>query len=631
MQANIKTLILTEKPSVAEDFARALGCKRKDGYFEGGEYVITWAFGHLFEISDENLPQKWELGNLPIFPERFEYKLRSSQAGKQFRVIKELLAKAERVIVATDAGREGELIARLILQKAGLKDWSKVYRFWTSSALTPEVIRRELRNLKPAKEYDSLYWCALARQHADFVVGINLTRAVSLRSSGGVWSVGRVQTPTLALVVQRDLEIENFKPKPYWVIKALFSADGKTYEGVWIGKKNGGKVNASKKEDEEEEEREEEEEAGGVFDYESVKKLVEKLSSVKQAVVSKVEKKKRVEYPPPLYSLSSLQRDANKELGFSAQKTLEIAQKLYEERKAISYPRSDAEYLSESSIPLVKEVLKRLKREDLVEKVEKVGKRVFDDRKLTDHHAIIPLRDEEEEWSKDEKALFRLIKRRFLAAFYDPFIALDTVVITQIAGEDFYSRGSIVLQLGYKELYGKPQDKLLPKLEKGQRVDVLKVWSEKRWTKPPPRYTEGALIKKMEKLSLGTPATRASIIETLKSRGYLVLNKKHLISTEKARQLIKNLQGSKIVSVEMTSEWEQQLESIYKNKKGFGGYKDFLERIKAFTKEEVEKIKEMTFQASIKPSKENNKKFKKKSKKGGSFRNHPKGYRSSGR
>jgi DNA topoisomerase-3 len=617
----VKTLILTEKPSVAEDFARALGCRRREGYYEGGEYVITWALGHLFEISDENLPKRWNLEDLPIFPERFEYKLRSSRAGKQFKVIKELLRQTERVIVATDAGREGELIARLILQKAGLKDWSKVYRFWTSEALTPEVIRRELRRLKPAKEYDSLYWCALARQHADFLVGINLTRAVSLRSNGGVWSVGRVQTPTLALVVQRDLEIENFKPKPYWVIKALFSVEGKTYEGVWLGKKNGGRVGAAENVDEEEEEREEEEEVGGIFDYSAVKNIVEKLSSVRQAVVSRVERRKRVEYPPPLYSLSSLQRDANRELGFSAQKTLDIAQKLYEERKAISYPRSDAEYLSESSIPLVKEVLRKLKREDLIERVEKVGKRVFDDRKLTDHHAIIPLRDEEEDWTKEEKALFRLIKRRFLAAFYEPFIALDTVVITQVAGEEFYSRGTTVLQLGYKELYGKPKEKLLPKLEKGQKVDVLKVWSEKRWTKPPSRYTEGSLIKKMEKLSLGTPATRASIIETLKERGYLVLNKKHLISTEKGRELIKNLQGSKIVSVEMTSEWEQQLESIYKTKKGFGGYKDFLEKIKAFTKEEVERIKKLKFQAI--------QKFKRKSKKGGSVRDRPKGYRSS--
>jgi DNA topoisomerase-3 len=594
----MKTLILTEKPSVAEDFAKALQCKRRDGYFENGEYVITWAFGHLFEISDEDLPKRWELETLPIFPERFEYKLRSSQAGKQFKVIKGLLSQAGKVVVGTDAGREGELIARLILQKAGLKDWSKVYRFWTSSALTPEVIRQELRKLKPAKEYDSLYWCALARQHADFLVGINLTRAVSLRSSGGVWSVGRVQTPTLALVVQRDLEIENFKPKPYWVIKALFSVNGETYEGVWFGKKSGGGVNENEDVDEEEEEREEEE-AGGVFDYSAVEKILEKLSSARQAVVSKVEKKKRVEEPPPLYSLSSLQRDANRELGFSAQKTLDIAQKLYEERKAISYPRSDAEYLSESSVSLVKEVLKRLNREDLVEKVEKVGKRVFDDRKLTDHHAIIPLRDEEEDWADAEKALFGLIKRRFLAAFYEPFIALDTTVITQAAGENFYSRGSTVLQLGYKELYGRPKEKFLPKLEQGQKVEVLKVWSEKRWTKPPPRYTEGMLIKRMEKLSLGTPATRAGIIETLKSRGYLVLNKKHLISTEKGRELIKNLQGSKIVSVEMTSEWEQQLEGIHKNKKGFGGYKDFLEKIKVFTKEEVERIKQMSFQSSM--------------------------------
>ena len=602
----MKTLILTEKPSVAEDFAKALQCKRRDGYFENGEYVITWAFGHLFEISDEDLPKRWELETLPIFPERFEYKLRSSQAGKQFKVIKGLLSQTKKVVVGTDAGREGELIARLILQKAGLKDWSKVYRFWTSSALTPEVIRQELRKLKPAKEYDSLYWCALARQHADFLVGINLTRAVSLRSSGGVWSVGRVQTPTLALVVQRDLEIENFKPKPYWVIKALFSVNGETYEGVWFGKKSGGGVKENEDVDEEEEEREEE--AGGVFDYSAVEKILEKLSSARQAVVSKVEKKKRVEEPPPLYSLSSLQRDANRELGFSAQKTLDIAQKLYEERKAISYPRSDAEYLSESSVSLVKEVLKRLNREDLVEKVEKVGKRVFDDRKLTDHHAIIPLRDEEEDWADAEKALFGLIKRRFLAAFYEPFIALDTMVITQVAGENFYSKGSTVLQLGYKELYGRPKEKFLPKLEQGQKVEVLKVWSEKRWTKPPPRYTEGMLIKRMEKLSLGTPATRAGIIETLKSRGYLVLNKKHLISTEKGRELIKNLQGSKIVSVEMTSEWEQQLEGIYKNKKGFGGYTDFLERIKAFTGEEVERVKQMSFQSSMQTPKKHRKK-----------------------
>ena len=591
----MKTLILTEKPSVAEDFARAIQCKRREGYFENGEYVITWAFGHLFEISDEGLSKKWDLNELPLFPERFEYKLKSSQAGKQFKVIKELLARAERVVVATDAGREGELIARIILQKAGLKDWSKVYRFWTSSALTPEVIRQELRRLKPAKEFDSLYWCALARQHADFVVGVNLTRAVSLRSSGGVWSVGRVQTPTLALVVERDREIEGFVPKPYWVIKALFSVEGKTYEGIWQSSEEisgkGDRPSSSEASDEEEGGKEE----GGGLTYESAKKIVEKLKFAKYGVISKVEQKKREEYPPPLYSLSSLQRDANRELGFSAQKTLDIAQRLYEERKALSYPRSDAEYLSESSVSLVKRVLKALNREDLVEKVDKVGKRVFDDSKLTDHHAIIPLKDEEEGWSKEERELFRLIKRRFVGVFYEPFITLETRVITEVEGEKFYSKGSVVLQLGYKELYERVQDKVLPKVHQGQRVDVQRVWTEQRWTKPPSRYTEGTLIKKMEKLSLGTPATRASIIETLKSRGYLILNKKHLISTEKARELIKNLQGSKVISVELTSEWEKELESIYKKRKGFGGYKDFLERIKTFTQEEVGKIKQLRF------------------------------------
>jgi DNA topoisomerase-3 len=591
----MKTLILTEKPSVAEDFARAIQCKRREGYFENGEYVITWAFGHLFEISDEGFSKKWDLKELPLFPERFEYKLKSSQAGKQFKVIKELLARVERVVVATDAGREGELIARIILQKAGLKDWSKVYRFWTSSALTPEVIRQELRRLKPAKEFDSLYWCALARQHADFVVGINLTRAVSLRSSGGVWSVGRVQTPTLALVVERDREIEGFVPKPYWVIKALFSVEGKTYEGIWQSSEEisgkGDRPSSSEASDEEEGGKEE----GGGLTYESAKKIVEKLKGAQYGVISKVEQKKREEYPPPLYSLSSLQRDANRELGFSAQKTLDIAQRLYEERKALSYPRSDAEYLSESSVSLVKKVLKALNREDLVEKVDKVGKRVFDDSKLTDHHAIIPLKEEEEGWSKEERELFRLIKRRFVGVFYEPFVTLETRVITEVEGEKFYSKGSVVLQLGYKELYERVQDKVLPKVHQGQRVDVQRVWTEKRWTKPPSRYTEGMLIKKMEKLSLGTPATRASIIETLKSRGYLILNKKHLISTDKARELIKNLQESKVISVEMTSEWEKELESIYKKRKGFGGYKDFLERIKTFTQEEVGKIKQLRF------------------------------------
>ena len=234
-----KTLILTEKPSQASDFAKALkNCVKKSGYYDCGEYVITWAVGHLFEIDNSIAPKRWSLTTLPIFPERFKLKLRRG-AGKQFQVIKKLLKNAEKVIVASDPGREGELLAREILLMAGWKNWENTYRFWTSEALTPEVIRKHLKNLKPLKQFDSLYYSALARQHGDWVVGINLTRLVSLKSSDrSVWSVGRVQTPTLRLIVEREKEIENFKPKEYWVVKATFEGKGFKYEGTLLKSKN---------------------------------------------------------------------------------------------------------------------------------------------------------------------------------------------------------------------------------------------------------------------------------------------------------------------------------------------------------------------------------------------------------
>ena len=228
------TLILTEKPSVARDFAKALGdCKKRDGYFDCGNYLITWAFGHLFEIDDKIAPERWSFDTLPIFPEKFKLRLRKG-AGKQFKVIKNLLGKVNRVIIASDAGREGELLAREILLMAGWKNWDKTYRFWTSEALTPEVVKRTLKNLKPAKEFDSLYYSALARQHADWIVGINLTRAVSLKAKSGVWSVGRVQTPTLKILLDRELEIENFKPQPYYLIEGAFSKGGTKFKARFI-------------------------------------------------------------------------------------------------------------------------------------------------------------------------------------------------------------------------------------------------------------------------------------------------------------------------------------------------------------------------------------------------------------
>ena len=230
-----KVLILTEKPSQARDFARALkNCRQREGYYDCGDYIITWALGHLFEIDDSIAPKRWSLETLPIFPEKFKLKLRRG-AGKQFKVIKKLLKEADKVVLAMDPGREGELLGREILLMAGWKDWDRTYRFWTSEALTPEVVRRGLKNLKPIKEFDSLYYSALARQHGDWIVGINLTRLTTLKSSDrSVWSVGRVQTPTLKLIVDREREIENFKPEEYWVIKATFQKGDFKYEGTLL-------------------------------------------------------------------------------------------------------------------------------------------------------------------------------------------------------------------------------------------------------------------------------------------------------------------------------------------------------------------------------------------------------------
>jgi len=556
-------VILTEKPSVAKDIAKALGSytQGKD-HIRAGEYVIVWAMGHLLEIDDSVAPEKWDLESLPIFPEKFLYKVRNPH----FFAVKRILSQAKEVIVATDAGREGELIARLILLHSGWKAWDRTYRLWTSKALTPEVVRKELRALKPIREFDSLFWSAIARQHADWLVGINLTRAVSLKAGNGVWSVGRVQTPTLALIVKRTIERENFKPQPYFVIKGVFSKDGRVYEGLLVFK--------------EKEERLSEEKA---------KEIVRELEKEGTGVVVVLQGEKKREYAPPLFSLTSLQRAANEKFGWSASKTLAVAQRLYEELKCISYPRTDAQHLSEENKELVKEVLRKLGREDLVENVEKVGKRVFDDSKLTDHHAIIPLDRLPREADENDRRLYELIKNRFFAVFMPPFEYLSLKVITKLGRYEFVSYGRKVLALGWRKV--EPLEETQPDLSflrKGDRVKKEKVIAQKKFTEPPPAYTEGSLLKEMERLSLGTPATRASIIETLKERGYVFLKGKSLIASEKGKALIKFLEGRKIIQPEMTSEWEKKLESIYTQRLGKKGYEEFLEGIKNFVKEELQ-------------------------------------------
>ncbi len=556
-------VILTEKPSVAKDIAKALGSFVQDkDHIKAGEYVLVWAVGHLLEIDDSIAPEKWDLEGLPIFPDRFLYKAKNSH----FFAVKKVLAQAKEVIVATDAGREGELIARLILMHSGWKAWDRTWRLWTSKALTPEVVRKELKALKPIKDFDSLFWSAIARQHADWLVGINLTRAVSLKARNGVWSVGRVQTPTLAIIVKRTIERENFKPQPYFVIKGVFSKDGKAYEGLLVFKEKEEKLSEEK-----------------------AKQILKELEKESTGEVAAFQEERKREYAPHLFSLTSLQRRANEKFGWSASKTLAVAQRLYEELKCISYPRTDAQYLSEENKELVKEVLKKLGREDLIEGVEKVGKRVFDDSKLTDHHAIIPLDRLPEEANEDDKKLYELIKNRFFAVFMPPFEYISFKVITKLGKYEFVSYGRKILALGWRKV--EPLEETQPDLSflrKGDRVKKEKVIAQKKFTEPPPAYTEGSLLKEMEKLSLGTPATRSSIIETLKGRGYVFLKGKSLIATEKGKALIKFLEGRKIIQPELTSEWEKKLESIYTQRKGKKGYDEFLQEIKSFVKEELQ-------------------------------------------
>ena len=597
----MKTLLLTEKPSQGMDFVRALPDKfqRKDGYCEGSKYIVTWAYGHLFEIDTEEIAgKKWKLDTLPVFPKFFKYKVIKG-VGKQFRVIKNLLKRKDvsKVYICGDPGREGELIARLILQQAGWKDWNRVYRFWTSEALTKEVILREIEKVKPAVQFNSLYYSALARQHADWLVGINGTRALTLKvNDRTVWSLGRVQTPLLYLIVQREKEIENFKPVPYGIVYAVFEKDNRKFKAyLQLGKEEKKRLEKESKvnvEDEEEKKKDE----GTRLKVKIAFKIAEELSKEKAGYVENIKKSKKSEKPPLLHSLTSLQREANRIYGYSAEKVLKIAQDLYE-AKLISYPRTDAQHLAESSRELVKKVLKKLGREELIPAVEKAGKRIFDDSKLTDHFALIPMDryQAKPNFKEEHKRIYDLIWRKFVGAFMPDYVYEVTEVAIKLGKYDFLAKGKREVQLGWKSLYrddvDKKQENILPPLSLKEAVKVDSVKAEKRKTQPPSRYTEGMLLKKMEKLGLGTPATRASIIETLKKRKYVISSKKSLKPTEKGRKLVEKCNGLPILNVEMTSEWEKALEKIYRENRGAAGYDAFIGRIKAFTKELVEEIK----------------------------------------
>jgi len=569
-------LILCEKPSQAQDVAKAFkNCKKKDGYVECGNFIITWGFGHLLEVNTQKIAPK---GEIIVFPERFEYKPRGRLHAKQLKTIRELLKKAQEVYVFTDPEREGELIARLILSYAGWKKWDKTYRFWTSKALTPEVVWEEIRAKRPLKEFDPVYWEALARQHADWMVGIPLSR-VLISTLGGKWSVGRVQTPTLALLVEREEERRRFKVQFYWVVKGTFKSPKGSFDAV-LDKKSVRFKNEEGKEE------------GGLKEEEA-KKVIEALRGLKWGEVKEVKRIKRREPPPLLHSLTTLQKEASQELGWSAQKTLSVAQSLYE-KKLISYPRTESQHLSIRDKALVKEVLKKLGREDLIPAVDKVGKRVFDDTKLTDHFALIPLDAPKDSLSPLERKLYDLVKRRFLGAFMEDHQYEEIRLSVLVGNFLFRAKGYRQLLEGWRALYPKKKQETLPVAE-GEKVKLEEVKGEKRKTSPPPRYSDGSLIELMKKLGLGTPATRSQVIESLIKRGYVRRRGKEIVPTKKGEDLIKELKRRelKISRVELTKEWEEQLRDIRKKKKNRKGYEEFISAIKNFVSKEAQELKKV--------------------------------------
>ncbi len=574
----MKDLIIAEKPSVAQDIAKSIGgnIKKQDGYIETDKYIITWAVGHLLTIDDSIAPEKWELETLPIIPSQFKYSVYKDKV-KQFNVIKKLVKEANSIFIATDAGREGELIARLILEHAGWNKWNNTYRIWTSEALTKEVILRELNARKPAKDFDSLYEAAKARQHADWLVGINLSRFVTLTANDrGVWSIGRVQTPVLKLIVDRELEIQNFKPEPYWFLVGTFFKD-KEFTAKYTQNKQ---VNFK--------------------DKETLENVLKSIQNAKEGIVKSVNKQEHKKAPPLLFSITTLQMAANK-LGYTSDKTLALAQDLYE-AKYISYPRTEANYLDEGAKPLVKNILKKLGREDLVDKVDKVGKRVFDNSKLTDHYAIIPqqdMKEKPESMTEDHVKIYNLIKNRFLAAFYDDYIYETTTVTIDVNGALFTTSGRVDKSLGWKSIEQgieeneeKEEASKLPDLKEHDKVSVVKFDIQQDFTKPPSRYTEATLLGKMKDLGLGTGATRAAIIKTLKDRFYITVNRKQLMPTDKGISLIKYVGDKEFANPDMTSVWEKELEDIYVQKQGIKGYNTFIDKIKAFVSNQISTMRD---------------------------------------
>ena len=555
---------IAEKPSVAKEIADILGARsRHDGYYEGNGYQVTWTFGHLCTLKEPHdytpMWQRWSLSSLPMIPPRFGIKLIDDRGiEKQFAIIERLMKSADMIVNCGDAGQEGELIQRWVMQKAQAK--CPVKRLWVSS-LTEEAIREGFATLKDQSEYQALYEAGLSRAIGDWLLGMNATRLYTLKYAKNkqVLSIGRVQTPTLALIVKRHLEIANFVPLPYWELKTVYrDTTFSVTEGRFDSEEKG-------------------------------REALEKITG-KPFTVTDITAKNGTELPPKLYDLTSLQVDCNKKFGLSADQTLQIIQSLYE-KKVTTYPRVDTTFLSDDIYPKCPNILKGLRDYQtlvmpLAEKPLLKSKKVFDNKKVTDHHAIIPTGVYPQGLTDLEKKVYDLVARHFIAVFYPDCKFRTTTVLGESAGVEFKTSGKVITEPGWRVVFAgqptdeeKENDNLLPEFTKGESGPHVPGLAEK-WTQPPKNYTEATLLRAMETAGklvddeelrdamkengIGRPSTRAAIIETLFKRNYIRREKKNIVATQTGIELIGIIRNELLKSAELTGRWEKKLRDIEK-------------------------------------------------------------------
>ncbi|EQB85980.1 DNA topoisomerase-3 [Clostridium punense] len=596
-----KILVLAEKPSVGRDLARVLNCNKKgNGYLEGDKYIVTWALGHLVTLADpeayDEKYKSWRIEDLPMLPKYLKLVV-IKQSGKQFSAVREQMNRKDvsEIVIATDAGREGELVARWIIEKAGVKKPLK--RLWISS-VTDKAIKEGFSKLRPGKDYENLYASAVARSEADWVVGINATRALTCKYNAQL-SCGRVQTPTLAIIARREEEIQNFKPKSYYGI----TANTKDIKLVWQDSKS---------------------KDVKTFDREKRDKIMGSLKN-KDAEVIEVSKTDKKSFAPGLYDLTELQRDANRIFSFSAKETLSIMQKLYESHKALTYPRTDSRYISTDIVDTLKDRVKAVAVGPYSKVAFKVlkgsikgNKSFVDNSKVSDHHAIIPTEEVPDlsSFNDKERKIYDLVVKRFLAVLYPPFEYNQISVTTSIGGEHFIAKGKVILAQGWKEVYDNSfeeedakddvREQIMPNLNKGDVLKVISLIETKGETKPPAPFNEGTLLSAMENPvkymdtensalkktigetgGLGTVATRADIIEKLFNTFVIEKRGKDIFITSKGKQLLE-LVPEDLKSPTLTAQWEQKLAAIAKGNLNKDTY---INEMKNYAKQVVNEIK----------------------------------------